>query len=147
MQYDENAEKYGYEGEMTPMKCDELKAYKGDVYIPVYGSIADAQVYLKEDVDATIAELKEALRDHCTTCPVKMQEDDAVAELKNENRRMKRALWHAIALFCARSCEYFNGIMSHCLIGQEDLYKRCEEKKNKYLHAMYKCRKKEEEYK
>jgi hypothetical protein len=58
MQYDENAEKYGYEGEMTPIECDELKAYKGDVTIPVYGTIADAEVYLKKDVDAAIAELK-----------------------------------------------------------------------------------------
>ena len=36
----------------------ELTAYKGDVYIPVYGSIADAKVYLKEDVDKLISELK-----------------------------------------------------------------------------------------
>lgn len=62
-------------------------------------------------------------------------------------RRLRRALWRAIALFCARSCEYFNGIMSHCLMGQDDLYRRCEEKKNKYLHATYKCRAKMEEYK
>lgn len=62
-------------------------------------------------------------------------------------RRLRRLLWHAIALFCARSCEYFNGIMSHCLMGQEDLYKRCEEKKNKYLNAVNKCRAKEKEYK
>ena len=68
MQYDENAEKYGYEGEMTPMKCDELKAYKGDVYIPVYGSIADADVYLKKDADAAIAELKEAWRSEHEAC-------------------------------------------------------------------------------
>lgn len=62
-------------------------------------------------------------------------------------RRLRRLLWHAIALFCARSCEYFSGITSHCLIGQDDLYKRCEEKKNKYLNAMYKCRAKAKEYK
>lgn len=61
MQYDDNAEKYGYEGEMTPIECDELKAYKGDIYIPVYGSIADAEVYLKKDVDAVIAKLKAKL--------------------------------------------------------------------------------------
>lgn len=36
----------------------ELKAYKGDVTIPVYGTIADAEVYLKEDADDVIAELK-----------------------------------------------------------------------------------------
>ena len=55
------------------MKCDELKAYNGDVTIPVYGTIADAKVYLKKSVDAAIAELK----------------SKADAEI----RRLKRALW------------------------------------------------------
>ena len=41
----------------------ELNAYKGDVTIPVYGTIADADVYLKKDVDAVIAELKQKLED------------------------------------------------------------------------------------
>ena len=36
----------------------ELKAYKGDIYIPVYGSIADAQVYLKSEADKVIEELR-----------------------------------------------------------------------------------------
>lgn len=72
-------------------------------------------VYLKEDVDAVIAELKRKLQDQCISCPVKMQEDDVVAELKQnledakatayadsvdagmENRRLKRALWLARA--------------------------------------------------
>ena len=53
------------------------------------------------------------------------------SEADAEIRRLKRALWRAIALFCARSCEYFSGIMSHCLMAQDDLYKKCEEKKNK----------------
>lgn len=37
---------------------DKLNAYKGDVTIPVYGTIADAQVYLKEEADKLISELK-----------------------------------------------------------------------------------------
>lgn len=45
------------------MKCDELNAYKADVTIPVYGTIADAEVYLKEKVDAAIEELKAKLHD------------------------------------------------------------------------------------
>jgi hypothetical protein len=77
----------------------------------------------------------------------KAEVDATIAELKAQNKRLKRALWLARANFCARSCEFFSGIMSHCLIGQEDLYKRCEKKKNKYLNAMYKCRAKAEEYK
>ena len=52
-------------------------------------------VYLKEDVDAVIAELKQKLQDQCLSCPVKMQEDDVVAEKDNEIRRLKRALWLA----------------------------------------------------
>lgn len=41
---------------------DKPNAYKGDVTIPVYGTIADADVYLKKDADAAIAELKEERR-------------------------------------------------------------------------------------
>lgn len=36
----------------------ELKAYKGDIYIPVYGSITDAKVYLKSEADKVIAHNK-----------------------------------------------------------------------------------------
>jgi len=36
----------------------ELKAYKGDVTIPVYGTIADEKVYLQEDADREIARQK-----------------------------------------------------------------------------------------
>ena len=34
----------------------ELRAYKADVTIPVYGTIADAKVYLKPEADKMIAE-------------------------------------------------------------------------------------------
>lgn len=54
-------------------------------------------VYLKEDVDAVIAGLKQELQDQCISCPVKMQEDDVVAEKDNEIRRLKRALYKACA--------------------------------------------------
>ena len=94
MQYDENAEKYGYEGEMTPLKCDELESYKGDVTIPVYGTIADAEVYLKKDVDAAIAELKQKLENVNELLKASkelLQEwaDNASKQI----RRLKRALW------------------------------------------------------
>ena len=153
------------------MKCDELKAYKGDVTIPVYGTIADANVYLKEGVDDAIAELEARIADleglNHDLCE-RVTENDGIRQhweeieqtrAENErlkaklvkqdakNRRLKRALWRAIALFCGRSCEFFNGIMSHCLMGQDNLYHRCEKKKNKYLNAMYKCKAKAEEYK
>ena len=88
MQYDDNAEKYGYEGEMTPLKCDELQAYKGDVYIPVYGSIADADVYLKKDADTAIAELK-----------------DVIHELQTENTELKKKLMPCLNGDCILTCE------------------------------------------
>lgn len=122
------------------MKCDELKplvfslnelSFIDEPAVQKnFENPHDHAVYKATEVDAAIAELKQKL------------EDAGVRE-----RRLKRALWRAIALFCARSCEYFSGIMSHCLMGQEDLYRRCEEKINKYLNAMYKCRAKAEEYK
>jgi hypothetical protein len=40
------------------MKCDKLNAYKGDVTIPVYSTIADAKVYLKSEADKVIAHHK-----------------------------------------------------------------------------------------
>ena len=124
---------------------------------------------LKSDVDSVIAEKDRAL-EYAKALTLKdietiKEKDKEIAELKQKlesvqatayaesvdagmrERRLRRLLWHAIALFCARSCEYFSGIMSHCLMGQKDLYERCEEKKNKYLNAMYKCRAKAEGYK
>lgn len=168
------------------MKCDELKSLKNieiafntttqqeqvtaeDSEGNCYGFDSWEEVYLKDEVDAAIAELKQKLAEKESWVKMlgegeaalslelektKQKLEDAKATAYAESvdagmreRRLRRALWRAIALFCARSCEYFNGIMSHCLIGQEDLYKRCEKKKNKYLHAMYKCRAKMEEYK
>lgn len=84
------------------MKCDKLKAEP-----MIINDDYTALYYPKESVDA------------------------AIAELKAENRKLKHALWLARAHFCARSCEFFSGIMSHCLIGKEDLYNRAEKKKNK----------------
>lgn len=84
MQYDENAEKYGYEGEMTPMKCDELKAHNL-VDIQDYRG----EVYLKKDVDEAIAELKEFAEDAC------IERDDnqtAIDELQAENAELKQKL-------------------------------------------------------
>ena len=155
------------------MKCDELKRHHinevMDMHNLTRGEMGYSVVYYADDVDAAIAELKKKLMpclngDCILTCEVVEKYGKENAELKAEieslkashyaemvdagmrERRLRRALWRANALFCARSCEYFSGIMSHCLMGQDDLYRRCEEKKNKYLHAMYKCRAKAEEY-
>jgi ABC-type phosphate transport system auxiliary subunit len=91
------------------MKCDELKAYKGDVTIPVYGTIADAELYLKDKADAAIAELKDKCQMHdffwegCGFAKRGFKNTIAVseafdrleaenAELKAENERLNYAL-------------------------------------------------------
>lgn len=101
------------------MKCDHIRTRaQGDTpFFPNMLNNANVEVCLKEDVDEAIAELKAAnkllkehiangdvsritwidevielkqkLRDHCTTCPVKEQEEDVVADLKAENERLK----------------------------------------------------------
>ena len=91
-------------------KPKELEEHSAQIF--EFGCM-ERPVYLKEDVDAVIAELKRKLQDQCISCPVKMQEDDVVAELEKkledakatayaesvdagmENRRLKRALWLA----------------------------------------------------
>lgn len=50
-----------------------------------------SQVYLKVEADAVIAELEQKLQDQCVSCPVKMQEDDVVAELNKEIERLKKS--------------------------------------------------------
>lgn len=69
----------------------ELKAYKGDVTIPVYGTIADAEVYLKKEADEAIAELKAKLEDVQATAYTESVDEGM------ENRKLKRALWMAMA--------------------------------------------------
>ena len=140
------------------MKCDELKA---ETIVP-QGTTITLQMYNKAEVDEAVAELKvRNVMFHDEAKYYKAENEQLKAKLEDvqasayadsvdagmRERRLRRLLWHAIALFCARSCEYFNGIMSHCLMGQDDLYRRCEEKKNKYLNATYKCQAKEKEYK
>lgn len=96
--------------------------------------------YWNSDPNSLVEREPPQTYDLCKCC-------ELVNQLVWKEKRLKRSLWRAIALFCARSCEYFSGIMSHCLMGQDDLYRLCEEKKNKYLNATYKCRAKMEEYK
>ena len=128
MQYDENAEKYGYEGEMTPLKCDKLTAYKGDVYIPVYGSIADADVYLKKDVDAAIAELK-VENERLKKCEIWMKQhfycEEVIACESAKNRKLNRALWLARAERAKEKQQLFHfslGYEKLCIDGFYDPY-------------------------
>ena len=132
----------------------ELKAYNVVATADVNPDVVDIlgctewAGYDKDEVDAVLAEKDATIAE--LNAKLKAAQASMCADVVDANmkiRRLRRLLWNAIALFCARSCEYFNGIMSHCLMGQDDLYRRSEEKKNKYLHAMYKCRAKTEEYK
>ena len=91
--------------------------------------VDEMDLYIAEK-DAEIAELKKKLMpclngDCILTCEVVEKYGKENAELKAEieslkashyaesvdagmrERRLCRLLWHAIALFCARSCEYF----------------------------------------
>lgn len=101
------------------MKCDKLKAYKGDVTIPVYGTIADADVYLKKEADEAIAELKKKLAEKESWVKMlgegeaalslelektkqKLEDVQAsmyadVVDANMENRKLRRALWIARA--------------------------------------------------
>lgn len=103
-------------------KPKELEEHSAQIF--EFGCM-ERPVYLKEDVDAVIAELKRKLQDQCISCPVKMQEDDVVAELEKkledakatayaesvdagmENRRLKRALWLARADRAIMTLDYF----------------------------------------
>jgi uncharacterized coiled-coil DUF342 family protein len=64
------------------MKCDELKEYKAYEF-------GNSYVYHILEVNEAIAELKAKLRDHCISCPVKMQEDDVIAEKDKEISDLK----------------------------------------------------------
>lgn len=87
------------------MKCDKLTAYKGDVTIPVYGTIADAEVYLKKEADEAIAELKQKLEDVNELIKESkelLKESQKMHQRCADNaskkiRRLKRALWIARA--------------------------------------------------
>lgn len=158
MQYDENAEKYGYEGEMTPLKCDKLTAYKGDVYIPVYGSIADADVYLKKDVDAAIAELKDVI--HELQVDLEGAKATAYAESVDagmEIRRLTRALWLSRAKRATEKADSFidikvtyNGVcnIDPSVYPQNNARRMltCDEWLDVWTNVWKKCLKKAEEY-
>ncbi len=123
------------------MKCDKLNAYKADVTIPVYGTIADAKVYLKKDVDAAIEELKTALNE---SEEARYEAGADAADYYQENRRLKRALWLTRAEWARSSALSYHLIESHPDKDVAATYKR---KANKWEKAKDKCLKKAEEYK
>lgn len=131
------------------MKCDELNAYKADVTIPVYGTIADAEVYLKEKVDAAIAELKQKLED------VQASAYAESVDAGMRERRLRRALWLARAERAKEKQQLFHFSLCYeklCIDGFYDPYSgRRELSPKQWIKAFNKVEvkllKKAEEYK
>lgn len=134
------------------MKCNEVNADIAELMKEI-SNLKAKNIELQSfyDLHGNVDNYIDKLKAENTELKAKLEDAKATAyaemvDAGMRERRLRRLLWHAIALFCARSCEYFSGIMSHCLMGQDDLYRKCEEKKNKYLHAMYKCLSKAKEF-
>ena len=134
MQYDDNAEKYGYEGEMTPieLECNMGKDINGVEHREPW------KAYDIDEVDAIIA-----------------QKDFEIDRLKAENERLKRALWLARAERAEEKQQLFHfslGYEKLCIDGFYDPYSGRRELTPKQWIKVFnkvyvKCLKKAEEYK
>lgn len=123
------------------MKCDGLKAFNMPRYA---GEFTIHEVYLKDEVDAAIAELKEKLEDAKATAYAES------VDAGMENRGLKRALWIARAELCHRldvdrylrkhRNSWYN---ENCLTWAE----ACEAMEVKMCKAESKCLAKAEEFK
>lgn len=151
------------------MKCDELNAYKGDVTIPVYGTIADAKVYLKEEADEAIAELKTenaelkqklaekeswvkmlgegeaALSLELEKTKQKLENVQAsmycdVVDANMENRRLKRALYKA----CANWAYWVEHALTTKFLYNNSYTTKLE--RDRWYNMEHKCLKKAEKY-
>ena len=116
------------------MKCDELKAYKADVTIPVYGTIADAEVYLKDNVNAAIEELKTALNE---SEEARYEAGADAADYYQENRRLKRALYNLRACYADMMQKRYNECKTDGWVHRV----------NKWIEVERRCFKKAKEYK
>ena len=143
------------------MKCDKLKSLKNiecafnttsqqeqviaeDSEGNCYGFDSWGEVYLKDEVDAAIAELKQKLEDAKATAYAES------VDAGMENRRLKRALWIARAELCRRLDvdrylrKHINSWYNeNCLTWAE----ACVAMEVKMCKAESKCRAKAEEYK
>ena len=132
------------------MLCDELK-----VYVPQDGPwglepeeggklVEEETCYLKSDVDAAIAELKRKLQDQCISCPVKMQEDDVVAEYqekilvleKSYKKLVKRFVHETSVAESYRSLVYKEDALKYQKVGNSEMYEELSKRSDKaYRHA------------
>lgn len=108
------------------MKCDELNAYVAGFDGILHKNQRHGDVYLKNDVDAAIAELKAKLEN----VQASMYAD--VVDANMENRRLRRALWIARAEMARTSAWVF--------WNRKDDYNY-----NKWKKVEFKCRAKAEE--
>ena len=115
-QYDENAEKHGYEGEMTPLKCDELTPIELECNMgkDINGVVHREpwKAYDIDEVDAVIAKLKaenKMLKEHIANGDVsRITWIDEAMELKAENERLKKCeIWMKQHFYCEEviACE------------------------------------------
>ena len=98
----------------------ELKAYRGDIYIPVCGSIADAKVYLKSEADKVIAEYQEKI---------------LVLE-KSYKKLVKRFVHETSVAESYRSLIYKEDALKYQKVGNSEMYEELSKKSDKaYRHA------------
>lgn len=142
MQYDENAEKYGYEGEMTPLKCDELKMHHisevWDMHNLTRGKMGFSIVYYADEVDAAIAELKDVI--HKLQVDLEGAKATAYADSVDagmRERKLRRALYNL------RAC-YADMMQKRYIECKTDGWVH---RVNKWIEVERKCRAKAEEYK
>lgn len=99
------------------------------------------RAYEESEVDAAIAELKEFAEDAC------LERDDnqnAIDELQDENRKLKRALWMARGYIMTLLNRDFQRLAYQC--NNDDYKKNLLRRRNRYYELSEKCLKKEEEY-
>lgn len=140
------------------MKCDELKVHKAynrwiDEEMPTPNDdLICNEVYLKDEVDAAIAELKLKLEDAQATAYAES------VDAGMENRRLKRALWLARAKRATEKADSFidikvtyNGVcnIDHSVYPQTNARRMltCDEWLDVWTNVWEKCLKKAEEYK
>lgn len=150
MQYDENAEKYGYEGEMTPLKCNELKAYGMDdpaigeeyemykvaevdeLLVKKDKEIARQNIEIKEAVktmkflEAKIIELKEKLES------VQASTYAESVDAGMREHRLKRALYKACANWAHAEYRWASLIDFKCPETWDEMERKCRAKMEEY---------------
>jgi hypothetical protein len=136
----------------------ELFAHKADVFVPVHGTVANADVYFKEKVDPIISELKA----ENTELKQKLEDAKASAYAESvdagmENRRLKHALWIARAKRATEKADSFidikvtyNGVcnIDHSVYPQNNARRMltCDEWLDVWTNVWEKCLKKAKEY-